>query len=218
MAAMPWLNNTTGWIRRHADVCALTLLLTVTCAYGALRVDFGGPPFEDAAMLMRYAENLANGHGIVWNVGEAPVDGATDFLFMSSVAGLIKVGLSTGRAVRLLGLGAHLLTVILVYGVNRKLWNAGAWVALAAGLYLAVGTGLWYVAAYFGAPFFALFAGVSWSLGLLLAKTESPGDGPIVGFAISALITALIRPEGALLGLLMLCSICLLYTSPSPRD
>ena len=88
MVAMPWWNSADAWVRRHADVCAVVVLLAGVAAYGVLYVDFRGPPFEDAAMLMRYAENLAAGHGIVWNVGEAPVDGATDFLFMSSVAGL----------------------------------------------------------------------------------------------------------------------------------
>ena len=210
MVAMPWWNSVTTWVRRHADLCALLFLLASTGAYGLLRVDFGGPPFEDAAMLMRYAEHFAAGHGIVWNVGEAPVDGATDFLFMASVAGLIKLGLSTGRAVRILGLGAHVLTVVLVYAVNRKLWNARPLVALMAGLYLALGTGLWYVAAYFGTPVFALFASVTWFLGLLLIKLESPGYAPIIGFALSCLLSALIRPEGVLLALLVSLTIVLL--------
>ena len=210
MVAMPWWNDADAWVRRHADVCAVVVLLAGVAAYGFLYVDFRGPPFEDAAMLMRYAENLAAGHGIVWNVGEAPVDGATDFLFMSSVAGLIKLGFSTGRAVRLLALGAHVLTVVLVYTANRKLWNAGALPALVASLYLAFGTGLAYVAAYFGTPFFAFLAGLSWSLGLLLVIQETPGDVAVLGFAISALLAALTRPEGAFLGLLMLGTVVFL--------
>jgi arabinofuranosyltransferase len=207
MAAMAWLHRAVGWARRYADVWALLLLFAATAAYGALLVDFGGPPFEDAAMLMRYSENLAAGHGIVWNIGEPPIDGATDFLFMVSVAGLIKLGLATGRSVRLLGLAAHLLTLVLVYAINRKLWSAGVLVSLGAALYLAVGTGLFYVAAYFGTPFFAFSVALSWALGLLLVKTDSPGDAQIIGFAISALVAALVRPEGAFLAILMLASI-----------
>jgi hypothetical protein len=126
---------------------------------------------------------------------------------MTTVAGLIRLGLSTGRAVRFLGLGAHLLTVLLVYTVNRRLWHGGVLVSLLAGLYLAVGTGLSYVAAYFGTPFFALFAGLSWSLALLLIKSDSPGDLRILAFSVAALITALIRPEGTLLAFLILVSV-----------
>ena len=66
------------------DLLISALLLAVTFYYAARYVDFTIPPFEDAAMLMRYAQNFAGGHGIVWNIGEHPVDGATDFLFMAS--------------------------------------------------------------------------------------------------------------------------------------
>ncbi|HET6846925.1 MAG TPA: hypothetical protein VFH29_08815 [Anaerolineales bacterium] len=198
------------WLQRRGDVCAIAALLVATTAFAVYRIDFRGPPFEDAAMLMRYAENLAAGHGIVWNVGEAPVDGATDFLFMTAVAGLINLGLSTGRAVRVLGLGAHVLTVLLVYVVNRRLWKASVVISLFSSMYLAVGTGLWYVAAYFGTPFFGLFVGAAWSLALYLTTREFPGYWPILGFGVAALIAALIRPEGAFLAVLMLAPIGIL--------
>ncbi|MET0343236.1 MAG: hypothetical protein ABW252_19665 [Polyangiales bacterium] len=37
--------------------------------------------FDDAMISMRYAKNLADGHGLVWNPGEAPVEGYTNFLW-----------------------------------------------------------------------------------------------------------------------------------------
>lgn len=43
---------------------------------------------EDAMISMRYAKHLANGYGLVWNVGEPPVQGFTNFgwtLFMALV-------------------------------------------------------------------------------------------------------------------------------------
>jgi len=58
------------------------VLLGALVAQVARTFDFAAQPEEDAAILMRYAQHLAAGHGIVWNVGEPPVDGATDFLFM----------------------------------------------------------------------------------------------------------------------------------------
>ena len=51
-------------------------------------------------MLLRYSRHLAAGHGVVWNVGEPPVDGATDFLFMVVVALLHRFGLSLEAAAR----------------------------------------------------------------------------------------------------------------------
>jgi hypothetical protein len=109
----------------------------------------------------------------------------------------------------LLGLSAHILSVLLIYWVNRKLWKAGLALSLVAALYLALGTGAWYVAAYFGTPFFALAAAVTWWLGVLLMRTDAPAWWNTWGFAGAALITGLVRPEGVLLSGLILLSVVL---------
>jgi arabinofuranosyltransferase len=41
--------------------------------------------FDDAMISMRYAENLANGHGLVWNIGER-VEGYTNPLMVLIMA------------------------------------------------------------------------------------------------------------------------------------
>jgi hypothetical protein len=189
------------------DLLISLALITFTLLYAARYVDFSIPPFEDAAMLMRYSQHLAQGHGIVWNIGEHPVDGATDFLFMVASAALIKLGFTVGQAVRGIGFVSHLLTVLLVYLTNRRVNNANIFFSLLSGLYLAVGTGLSYVAAYFGTPFFTLAAASTWTFGLLLIKKENPPFWLTLAFALSGLVTGLIRPEGVILASLMLIAI-----------
>jgi hypothetical protein len=189
------------------DLFISILLLTSTLVYASRYVDFSIPPFEDAAMLMRYAQHLAQGHGIVWNIGEHPVDGATDFLFMVVSAAFIKLGLTVGQSIRGIGFASHLLTVLIVYWTNRRINNSNIPLSLLSGLYLAVGTGLSYVSAYFGTPFFALAAASTWALGLLLIKKENPPFWLSLAFALSGLITGLIRPEGVILASLMLLSV-----------
>jgi hypothetical protein len=191
------------------DWAISVLLIALIVAYGAAFVDFNAPPYEDAAMLMRYADHLARGYGVVWNTGERPVDGATDFLFMAAAAALIKSGLAIGRSVRIIGYASHVLTVLLVYWVNRSVWRAGRAVSLVAAVYLAVGTGLWYVGAFFGTTFFALFAATTWSLGILIIKAEAPGRWLSAAFAVSALLMGLIRPEGVVLAGLMMLGVIL---------
>lgn len=194
--------------KKNLPDLAITLLLLVVASYYAYAyVDFNIPPFEDAAMLMRYSQNLANGHGIVWNIGERPVDGATDFLFMLSLAGLIKLGFTVGQAVRGIGFASHLLTILIVYWGNRRVHHANIWLSLFSGLYLAVGVGLSYVSAYFGTPYFALATAAAWTLALLLMKEQNPRFGLILAFALSGLIAGLIRPEGVILASLMLLSV-----------
>ncbi|MBI5964966.1 MAG: hypothetical protein HY863_15920 [Chloroflexi bacterium] len=183
------------------------LLIAIALLYAVQFVDFSIPPFEDAAMLMRYAQHLAQGHGIVWNIGEHPVDGATDFLFMVVSAAFIKLGLTVGQSVRGLGFAAHLLTILIVYWTNRRVNNASVLFSFLSGLYLAVGIGLSYVAAYFGTPFFALAAASTWTFGLLLIQKEDSPFWLSLAFALSGLVTGLIRPEGVILASLMLLAV-----------
>ncbi|MFX1277692.1 MAG: hypothetical protein ACFFAT_21950, partial [Promethearchaeota archaeon] len=64
------------------DLIILILITALAILYPLLLIGFKWYPHEDAAILMRYAKHLGEGHGIVYNIGEKPVDGATDFLFM----------------------------------------------------------------------------------------------------------------------------------------
>jgi hypothetical protein len=198
------------------DLFVSLLLLLSTLYYAFNFVDFSIPPFEDAAMIMRYAQHLAGGHGIVWNIGETPVDGATDFLFMAASAALIKLGFTVGQSVRGIGFASHLLTVLIIYWTNRRVHNGSIPFSFLSGLYLAVGTGLSYVSAYFGTPFFALAAASTWTLGLLLMKAETPRWWLSLAFALSGLVTGLIRPEGVILaGLMLLAVIVMRGLKPS---
>lgn len=189
------------------DLIASFLLILITLYYAFSFIDFTIPPFEDAAMLMRYAQHLAGGNGIVWNIGEPPVDGATDFLFMAASAALIKLGFTVGQSVRGIGFASHLVTVLIVYWANRRIHKANIPFSLLSGLYLAFGTGLSYVSAYFGTPFFALAAASTWTLSLLLMKEENPRWRLSLAFALSGLVTGLIRPEGVILAVLMMLAI-----------
>ncbi len=198
------------WFGARVDWWLSALLVVAVAIDAAFFVDFNVPPFEDAAMLMRYADHFAHGYGIVWNIGQHPVDGATDFLFMGAVAALIRAGVAMGRSVRALGLVSHLCTVLLVYWVNRRVWGAGTVIAFISALYLAVGTGLSYVAAFFGTPFFALFAALTWTVALILIRRTAPSDWLAALFALLALLTGLVRPEGVILGVLMLAAIVIM--------
>jgi len=197
-----------NYFQRNRTDIFFSLFLIVSTLYFAFNfIDFSIPPFEDAAMLMRYSQHLAEGHGIVWNIGEQPVDGATDFLFMLSAAALIKLGLTVGQSVRSIGFASHILTVLIIYWTNRKIHNGNVPFSLLSGLYLVVGTGLSYVAAYFGTPYFALAAGSTWALALVLMKKQKPSFGLSLAFALSGLVTGLIRPEGVIMACLMLLAV-----------
>lgn len=169
--------------------------------------DFTLPPFEDAAMLMRYAGHLAVDGDIVWNRGEAPVDGATDFLFMLMVAGVHKLGLSLEHSVRVLSLAAHLATLWVVFRINFRLHRAGAWLSAASVAYLSLGPGLLYLESYFGTPVFAL-AGLL-CYGSFLRLLNGGGRADAWMFAVWGLLAGLIRPEGVFLAGAMLVTLAI---------
>jgi arabinofuranosyltransferase len=193
--------------QRAYDIAALIFILLFTLCFAKLYVNFNMLPFEDAAILMRYAEHFANGHGIVWNIGEPPVDGATDFLFMIAIGGFIKAGMSLEFATRLISFVSHTLTAEIVYLSLRRVFYAPRLVALGTAIFLIIGPGFFYVVGYFGTTFFALFACISWWIALSIIQNGEDHRKSIL-FALASLITGLIRPEGVLLtGLMMLAII-----------
>src|SRR5512147_229088 len=127
--------------RVAADIAVAALLLLLLASYAKTQLDLRGRPEEDAAMLLRYSQHLAAGHGVVWNIGEKPVDGATDFLFMVLVAGVDRLGVGLESAARGIGLVAHAATVLLVFFGARASGASRPW-ALVPAVFLAVGPGL----------------------------------------------------------------------------
>lgn len=189
------------------DISIVLFLVLVTLLYAYLFINFQSVSQEDAAMLMRYAEHFAQGFGIVWNIGEEPVDGATDFLFLIVTSLLVKLGLPVELSAQAIGLSSHILTVVIIYVAIRSLYDANVLAALVSALYLAVGPGLHYIAGFFGTPFFALFACIAWWMAMrLIVKKSNPPITSLL-FALSGLVMGLIRPEGVILAGFMLLAI-----------
>ncbi|HEY6374544.1 MAG TPA: hypothetical protein VIX90_03365, partial [Edaphobacter sp.] len=163
-------------------------------------------PMEDASMLLRYSQNLARGHGIVWNVGEHPVEGATDFLYMVLIGVFSRwthVGVQAVAAAVLFV--SQVVSVVVLYVGLRRLYDAP--VLLAAGFAATLGFGLGYhfVNTGFSAPFYGLFALATWYVGMVCVQDGVTWQRAI-WFAILGFVTGLIRPDGVLLAGLMLCS------------
>ena len=68
---------------------------------------------DDAMISMRYARNLAEGHGLVWNGSEPPVEGFTNFLWvlvMAAAHALPLAASKTSGVVQAPDTGVKLLT------------------------------------------------------------------------------------------------------------
>ena len=191
------------------DFGLLAVLLALLAGHVFLTFEWDLPLFEDAAILMRYSRHLAEGHGIVWNIGQQPVDGATDFLLMVTLAGMARwCGMTVEAATDVLGFASHTLTVIVLYVGVRRLHGAPRWVAFLSAGFLLFGPGIRYIEANFGTTYFALFAATTWYLATRIFRDgETPATA--VGFASSALLLGLTRPEGVFLAVFMLLALVL---------
>ncbi len=89
--------------------------------------------FEDAMISMRYARNLAQGHGLVWNVGEPPIEGFTNTLWVLWMSAGHKLGLSEPKIslfIMMTGVVILLGNAWIVARIARRL-TGSAWVPLA---------------------------------------------------------------------------------------
>ncbi len=208
---LKWLAQSVRKNLTNTDLIILVALSLVVLLMAWRLIGKNSVPFEDGAILMRYSKHFAEGHGIVWNIGEKPVDGATDFLFMALLAVLAKTGLSLEHAVIFTGVGSHLLTVWVLYFTLRATVKCSTWIALVSALVLIVGPGLNYVALYFGTPFFALWAVIAWSIAFRMVLGTDPHRTLSCWFGVACLLMALTRPEGVFLSLFMLLSLVTYY-------
>ncbi len=177
------------------------MLLACLAGYVRTCVNLGNPPEEDAAILLRYSKHLAEGQGIVWNQGEPPVEGATDFLFMAAVAAAHRAGASLEGAAQAMGLTAHAITAVLLFLSIRTLFGGGRLLAMAPAAFFAAGPGLRHLAAGYGTPLFTLTVAASWLVAVQLVQARPDRlERASLAFALSTLVVGLARPEGVFLG------------------
>jgi peptidoglycan/LPS O-acetylase OafA/YrhL len=89
--------------------------------------------FEDAMISMRYARHLADGHGLVWNIGEPPIEGFTNLLWVLWMSVAHKIGMSESKIslfIMLSGIAIMIGIGLVTAKIARKVTDA-AWVPVA---------------------------------------------------------------------------------------
>src|SRR5687767_3851366 len=79
---------------------------------------------DDAMISMRYAHHLAQGHGLVWNIGEAPVEGFTNLGWVIYLALLHLLPFAVSKislAVMLTCVAILLVNILVVYKISQTL-------------------------------------------------------------------------------------------------
>ena len=110
----------------------LLIVLSFLTAFLFFCIVFYDFILDDAFITFRYSENLANGHGPVWNPGEDPVEGYTSFIWMALMALLIKMGKDPVAWAKLISIGAGAFVIAVIYLYSRLKTESRAISALAA--------------------------------------------------------------------------------------
>lgn len=148
---------------------------------------------DDAYISFRYARNLMEGHGLVFNVGEK-VEGYTNFLWTVLLAAFIGLGAPPALIAVLGGLAFGGITLWLVYWLGRQV--GGSWVGAIAALFLALdgSFALWSVGGMETLMFTCLtLVGAT----AYLREQSDPHRWPLSGLLFA--LAAMTRPEGVML-------------------
>src|SRR5512143_3483048 len=65
---------------------------------------FSSTRSDDAYISFRYARNFADGHGLVFNPGQPPVEGYSNFLWVVLLAGAARLGFEIPAAAQVLSI------------------------------------------------------------------------------------------------------------------
>ena len=205
LVAAPLPSRAARWLRAPAlwGVLATVLVaLMLLDARGTFIADKLVFHVEDDAMIsMRYARNLVNGAGLVYNPGER-VEGYTDFLWVvvMAVAHLIAPAGLTSGLILLVNAAMGGAAVVLVQGMLRRANVAGAIVLLAC-LALAVDANLvmWESSGLEAVAMALCVTACAWAL---LGGGDAGRDRSVV-FLVSLAAIPLVRGDGALLAAML---------------
>lgn len=98
------------------DIGVLSLLIAIFTGFSYYFFWF---TLDDAYIALRYSKHLAEGHGILWNIGADPVEGYTSFLWMVIGAVPHSVGLPPIMFMKILGVISTIITIVVIYGYGR---------------------------------------------------------------------------------------------------
>ena len=172
-------------------VAALLLVLLTSCAWQMLAAL---PPYvDDAYIYLRYARNVAEGEGPVWNPGEQPTEGFTSSAYLALLSVSECAGWHDPARAGWFGVAFGLVTVLLAVGLSGMLCERrwGMWLLVPASVSLCPQFEYWSTAGLETTLFSAsVLAAAIGYVAFLSGRTP-----PVIVAALLALVT-LVRPEG----------------------
>jgi hypothetical protein len=188
--------------RQPQRLALLLLLLSAIVLLVAhalrFRILFDGNCPDDAYISFRYADNLMQGEGLVFNPGEQRVEGFSNFLWVLLLAPVAAVFADLTLPAQFLGLLCAAATLVVAVAALRDRFQVRTLLPTAFLLLLLAGSGYyaaWSVGGLEGGIFGLLLLTAWW---LYSRELESEtGRFPLSAFFFA--LVALVRPEGVLI-------------------
>ncbi len=84
--------------------------------------------YDDAFISFRYAQHLAEGHGLVWNIGETPIEGYTNFLWTILMSIAFVIAIDPVIFSWVVSLGCFVVSLLATYAlaqqyIKNKIWS-----------------------------------------------------------------------------------------------
>jgi hypothetical protein len=163
----------------------------VLAALHSLRV-FQAAISDESFILYRYARHLSVGHGLVWNVGERPIEGFTSLLHVILLALGSVLGFDIVLIGQILGVAGAMLVCVAAACLGREIGGGDRRVGIVSALIVALASPLaaWARGGLETTAFTGLlaFAMAAW-------LTESRNRDSRLGTAVLFFLATLSRPE-----------------------
>ncbi|MFX0137578.1 MAG: hypothetical protein ACFFDN_28325 [Candidatus Hodarchaeota archaeon] len=186
-----------------------SLLLIPTTIFVIFVIIFPSSPAEDAYITFRYARNIANGKGYVWNSGENPIWGSTSILWTLTLAIPVMFGFDIILIAQILGVLIGLLIIISSYFIMVYPLRLSKAIAVFSCLLLATGSQVVHSMTGFDNLLFTLFMITSFGMMCYITFEERPiGKGESI-LCLNCLALSLTRPEGLIVSFFLLITLCI---------
>jgi hypothetical protein len=175
---------------RYAGVVLIAAALFVACS--AVMMPFVP---DDAFISFRYAENLTDGHGLVFNDNEQPIEGYSNFLWVLVCALVYKLGFDLAAAMPWVGVLFGVINLLVLGELYRRRGLTAAEVFIPLFVFASVGPFVIHSITAMETPLFSLLLLL---VMLWLDAIYDAGGSVIshVALAITGAFLALCRPEG----------------------
>jgi hypothetical protein len=166
--------------------------------------------FDDSYISFRYAKNLSEGYGLVWNKKGEPTEGYTNFLLVLILSIFIKIGFDPLFSARILSFLSLIGIGILVYKITQnKKPNIKSLGLFIVAIFLILGNSFYHCVVGLETVEFTFF--IFFAFYFFTLFVENPKSLYAIIFSVLIFISFLLRPET----LLLLSGLLIYYNSHS---